>query len=97
MVNYLILGKFTDLGIINAKTAVSRANRFRKSARECGVTITVTMWLTGEYDVFSIAEAKNEKQIATLLFKSGNRGFVNTNSYQAFTKDEMTEMLKGEQ
>ena len=97
MVNYLILGKFTDLGIINAKTTILRADRFKEIARECGVTIKENMWLTGDYDVFSIAEAKNEKQIATLLFKAGNRGFVNTNSYQAFTKDEMTEMLKSGQ
>ena len=62
-------------------------------AKEFGVTIKEIMWLTGDYDVFAIAEAEDEKHIATLLLKAGSRGFVKTNSYQAFSKDEITEMV----
>ena len=94
MVNYLMLGKFTDLGIINVKETIMRSDRFTEMAKECGVTIKEIMWLTGDYDVFAIAEAGDEKKIATLLFKAGSRGFVKTTSYQAFTKDEVTEMVK---
>ncbi len=94
MVSYLIMGRFTDLGIINVKETIMRSDRFKEMAKECGVTIKEIMWLTGDYDVFAIAEAEDEKKIATLLFKAGSRGFVKTNSYQAFTKDEVTEMVK---
>ena len=94
MVNYLIMGKFTDLGIKNVKETIARSERFKEMAKECGVTITETMWLTGDYDVFSLAQAEDEKSIATLLLKAGSRGYVKTNSYRAFTKDEVTEMAK---
>ncbi|MCH8857951.1 MAG: GYD domain-containing protein [Proteobacteria bacterium] len=94
MVNYLIMGKFTDLGIKNVKETIARSERFKEIAKECGVTIKEIMWLTGDYDVFSIAEAEDEKQIATLLLKAGSRGYVKTNSYRAFNKDEVTEMVK---
>lgn len=94
MVNYLIMGKFTDLGIKNVKETIARSERFKEMAKECGVTIREIMWLTGEYDVFSIAEADDEKKIVTLLLKAGSRGYVTTNSYRAFAKDEVTEMVK---
>ena len=94
MVNYLIMGKFTELGIINVKETIARSDRFKDIAKECGVTIKEIMWITGEYDVFSIAEAEDDKSIATMLLKAGSRGYVKTNSYKAFTKDEVTEMVK---
>lgn len=94
MVNYLIMGKFTDLGIKNVKETIARSERFKEMAKECGVTIREIMWLTGDYDVFSIAEADDEKKIITLLLRAGSRGYVKTNSYRAFAKDEVTEMVK---
>ncbi len=94
MVNYLIMGKFTDLGIINIKETIMRSDLFKEMAKECGVTIKEIMWLTGDYDVFCIAEAEDEKKIATMLLKAGSRGYVKTNSYRAFNKDEVTEMVK---
>lgn len=94
MVNYLIMGKFTDLGIINVKETIARSERFKEIAKECGVTIREIMWLTGDYDVFSIAEAEKEENIVTLLLKAGSRGYVKSNSYRAFAKDEMTAMVK---
>lgn len=94
MVTYLIMGKFTDLGIKNVKETIKRSERFKEIAKECGATIKEIMWLTGDYDVFCIAEAEDEKQIATLLLKAGSRGYVKTNSYRAFNKDEVTEMVK---
>jgi len=94
MVTYLIMGKFTDLGIKNVKETIARSERFKEIAKECGATIKEIMWLTGDYDVFCIAEAEDEKQIATMLLKAGSRGYVKTNSYRAFNKDEVTEMVK---
>ena len=94
MVSYLIMGKFTDLGIKNVKETIARSERFKEIAKECGVTIREIMWLTGDYDVFSIAEAEDEKHIVTMLLRAGSRGYVKTNSYRAFAKDEVTEMVK---
>lgn len=89
MASYLIMGQFTDAGIKNVKETIKRSERFEEMAKECGVQIKEIMWLLGDYDVFSIAEADNDEAICTLLLKAGSRGFVKTSSHRAFTKVEM--------
>ena len=89
MASYLIMGQFTDAGIKNVKETIKRSERFEEMAKECGVKIKEIMWLFGDYDVFSIAEADNDEAICTLLLKAGSRGFVKTSSHRAFTKAEM--------
>jgi len=83
------MGQFTDAGIKNVKETIKRSERFEEMAKECGVQIKEIMWLLGDYDVFSIAEADNDEAICTLLLKAGSRGFVKTSSHRAFTKAEM--------
>ncbi|MEE9258126.1 MAG: GYD domain-containing protein [Nitrospinaceae bacterium] len=89
MAQYLIMGNFTDAGIRNVKETISRGERFKEMARECGVEVRELMWLLGDYDVFSIAEAEDAHAVTAFLLSAGSRGFVKTCSFRAFTKDEM--------
>ena len=62
-------------------------------AKARGVEIQQLMWLMGDHDVFCIGEAKNDAAVATLLLKSGSKGFVKTTSHRAFNKDEMSKIV----
>ena len=94
MATYLIMGSFTDQGIKNVKETIARGERFKEIAQECNVKILELMWIMGHYDIVSIAEADDDKDICVLLLRAGSRGFVKTHSFRAFTKDEMATVVE---
>ena len=60
MVTYVILAKFTDQGIRNAKDSPKRAEAFRQLAKTLGVTVKDIFWTQGRYDIVAILEASAE-------------------------------------
>jgi uncharacterized protein with GYD domain len=51
MVAYVVLAKFTDQGVKNAKDAPKRAEAFRRMAKTFGVTVKNIFWTQGRYDI----------------------------------------------
>ena len=51
MVTYVVLAKFTDQGIRNAKDSPKRADAFKEMAKTFGVTVKDIVWTQGRYDV----------------------------------------------
>ena len=56
MVTYVVLAKFTDQGIRNAKESPKRADAFKKMAKTFGVTVKDIVWTQGRYDIVTIVE-----------------------------------------
>ena len=90
MVTYVVLSKFTDQGIRNAKDSPKRADAFKQMAKTFGVTVKEIFWTQGRYDVVTIVEAPDEPSAMSLSLSLGALGNVRTESLRAFSAVEMT-------
>lgn len=93
MVTYVVLAKFTDQGIRNAKESPKRADAFREMAKTFGVTVKDIVWTQGRYDIVTIVEAPDEVSAMSLSLSLGALGNVRTESLRAFSAAEMTNIV----
>ena len=93
MVTYVVLAKFTDQGIRNAKESPKRADAFKEMAKTFGVAVKDIVWTQGQYDVVTIVEAPDESSAMALNLSLGALGNVSTETMQAFSAAEMTNIV----
>ena len=93
MVTYVVLAKFTDQGIRNAKESPKRAGAFKEMAKTFGVTVKDIVWTQGQYDVVTIVEAPDESSAMALYLSLGALGNVRTETMRAFSVAEMTNIV----
>ena len=93
MVTYVVLAKFTDQGIRNAKESPKRADAFKKMAKTFGVTVKDIVWTQGRYDIVTIVEASDESSVMSLNLSLGALGNVRTETMRAFSATEMTTIV----
>jgi uncharacterized protein with GYD domain len=93
MVTYVVLAKFTDQGIRNAKESPKRADAFKQLAKTFGVTVKDLFWTQGRYDVVTIVEAPDEASAMSLSLSLGALGNVRTESLRAFSSADMTAIV----
>jgi uncharacterized protein with GYD domain len=84
MVTYVVLAKFTDQGIRNAKESPKRAEAFKQLAKTFGVTVKDIFWTQGRYDTVTIVEAPDESSAMSLSLSLGALGNIRTESLRAF-------------
>ena len=89
MVTNIVLAKFTDQGIRNAKESPKRAEAFKRMANTFGVTVKDIFWTQGRYDIVTIVEAPDEASAMSLSLSLGALGNVRTESLRAFSAAEM--------
>jgi uncharacterized protein with GYD domain len=89
MVTYVLLAKFTNQGIRNAKESPKRADAFKQLAKTFGVTVKDLFWTQGRYDVVTIVEAPDEASAMSLSLSLGALGNVRTESLRAFPSADM--------
>jgi uncharacterized protein with GYD domain len=90
MVTYIVLAKFTEQGIRNAKESPKRADTFRQLAKTVGVNVKEIFWTVGRYDIVTLVEAPDEISAMSLNLSLGALGNVRTESLRAFSATEMT-------
>jgi uncharacterized protein with GYD domain len=93
MATYVVLAKFTDQGIRNAKESPKRADAFKRMAKTFGVTVKELVWTQGHYDTVTIVEAPDEASLMSLNLSLGALGNVRTETLRAFSAAEMTEII----
>src|SRR5712675_2958538 len=93
MVTYVVLSKFTDQGIRNAKESPKRADAFKQMAKTFGVTVKEIFWTQGRYDVVTILEAPDESSAMSLNLSLGALGNVRTEALRAFSAADMTTIV----
>ena len=93
MVTYVVLAKFTDQGIRNAKESPKRAEAFKELAKTFGVTVKDIFWTQGRYDTVSIVEAPDESSAMSLSLSLGALGNIRTESLRAFTAADMATIV----
>ena len=89
MATYVVLTKFTDQGIRNAKDSPKRAEAFKQMAETLGATVKELFWTQGRYDIVTIVEAPDEISATALNLSISALGNVRTESLRAFSPAEM--------
>ena len=89
MVTYVVLAKFTDQGIRNAKDSPKRAEAYKQMAETSGATVKQLFWTQGRYDIVTIVDAPDEISATALNLSISALGNVRTESLRAFSAAEM--------
>jgi uncharacterized protein with GYD domain len=89
MVTYVVLAKFTDQGIRNAKDSPKRAEAYKQMAETFGATVKQLFWTQGRYDIITIVDAPDEISATALNLSISALGNVRTESLRAFSAAEM--------
>jgi len=93
MVTYVVLTKFTDQGVKNAKDSPKRAEAFKQMAKTFGVTVKDIFWTQGRYDVVTVVKAPDEFSGMALNLSLGALGNIRTESLRAFSAEDMTKVV----
>jgi len=93
MVTYVVLAKFTDQGVRNAKDSPKRADAYKQMAKTFGVTVKEILWTQGRYDVVTIVDAPDEAAAMSLSLSLGALGNVRTETLRAFSAGDMTKIV----
>jgi len=93
MVTYIVLAKFTDQGIRNAKESPKRAEAFKQLAKTFGGTVKDIFWTQGRYDTVTIVEAPDESSAMSLSLSLGALGNIRTESLRAFSAADMAAIV----
>ena len=93
MVTYIVLAKFTDQGVKNAKESPKRAEAFKQMAKTFGVTVKEIFWTQGRYDIVTVVEAPDELSVTALNLSLSALGNIRTESLRAFSAEDMTKIV----
>jgi uncharacterized protein with GYD domain len=93
MVTYVVLAKFTDQGVKNAKDSPKRADAFKRMAKTFGVTVKNIFWTQGRYDIVIIVDAPDEVSATALNLSLSALGNIRTESLRAFSSAEMMKIV----
>ena len=93
MVTYVVLAKFTEQGVRNARDSPKRADAFKELAKTFGVTVKEILWTQGQYDIVTLIEAPDESSAMTLNLSLAALGNVRTETMRAFSAAEMTKIV----
>ena len=93
MVAYVVLAKFTDQGVKNAKDSPKRAEAFKQMAKTFGATVKDIFWTQGRYDIVMIVEAPDEHSATALNLSLSALGNIRTESLRAFSSEDMMKIV----
>lgn len=94
MATYVVLTHFTDQGIRNVMDTVQRADTVRTLAKKFGVTAKEFYWTLGAYDLIVLFEAPDEAAMTALGLAIVSAGNIRTQTLRAFSRDEMSGILR---
>ena len=87
MATYVVLARFTDQGVKNAKESPKRAEAFRQMAETFGVTVKDIFWTQGRYDIVI------ELSATALNLSLSALGNIRTESLRAFSSTDMLKIV----
>jgi len=93
MATYIVLGQFTDQGIKNVKDTAQRAQALKDLAKKFNATVTAVYWTLGQFDTAAIVDAQDDASLNALLLSLGRLGNIRTQTFRAFSENEMGQIL----
>jgi uncharacterized protein with GYD domain len=94
MASYIVLCNFTDQGLRAVKDTVKRATAVQETAGRFGVKMKEVYWTLGQYDVVTVVEGNDEAAVAAFGLALAGQGNVKMQTLRAFSRDEMSEIVK---
>jgi uncharacterized protein with GYD domain len=93
MPTFILLMKFTDMGIRRVKDSPGRIEEAIQGWGALGGKLIGLYTVLGEYDLVAIGDAPSDETVVNFILKLGSIGNVRTKTFRAFTKEEFTEMV----
>ena len=93
MATYVVLARFTEQGVKNAKDSPKRAEAFRQMAETFGVTVKDIFWTQGRYDIVIVIDAPDELSATALNLSLSALGNIRTESLRAFSSTDMLKIV----
>lgn len=94
MPTYISLINLTDQGMRSIKDDVNRVRLATQVGKEEKVRIVSEFWTMGQYDAVMICEAPDDDTMTRFLLGAGRQGNIRTVTLRAFSRDEMSGILK---
>jgi uncharacterized protein with GYD domain len=93
MATYVVLARFTEQGVKNAKDSPKRAEAFKQMAETFGVTVKDIFWTQGRYDIVIVIDAPDELSATALNLSLSALGNIRTESLRAFSSTDMLKIV----
>ena len=93
METYVILFKYTEQGIKDAKNTPNRVAAVKAATEAAGGKWIGWYMTMGQYDGVVIVQAPNTTVAAALIVATGMQGNVHTETMRAFTVEEVQAMM----
>ena len=93
MTRFVMLIRYTEIGISQIHRTVGRAAQFREDAAALGIAIESVYWTMGEFDGVVTFTAPDTETALALATHLGGRGYVRTTLLPAFNQEEFGRAL----
>jgi uncharacterized protein with GYD domain len=93
MPTYIVLYKFTELGLKNVRETIERAEEVRRQQEELGFKVLGMYWTFGHYDLIVTLEAPSDDAMMAGLLNIAEAGNVSSQTLRAFSPEEMRRVL----
>lgn len=94
MALFIILGSYTQEGIMNMKESPQRLEAAKKVAESVGGSIKEFYYTMGRYDFVVIAEAPDIDAMLKALMIVGSTGTIRTETLQAIPFEKASNIIK---
>ncbi|WP_406857217.1 GYD domain-containing protein [Alsobacter sp. KACC 23698] len=94
MTTYIMLAKFTDQGVRNAKESPTRLDKAKQLLREMGGEFKSFFLTMGEYDFVAVYEAPDDAVGARFMLQLGMLGNLRTQTLKAFPEPAYREIMR---
>ncbi len=95
MPTYVSLSTLTDQGVRNMKDLSRRLKNAEQTFASMGATLREVFLVMGQYDYVVVADAPDDQTIARISLAIAGQGNVRTQTFRAFDRNEMTELVEG--
>lgn len=94
MARYITLVNWTDQGVRNYRDTVDRAGQFEELVQKMGGRVVDLVWTLGPHDLVATVEGPDDETATAISLAISSLGNVRTTTMRAFTRDEMTEIVR---
>jgi uncharacterized protein with GYD domain len=94
MATYIMLARWTDQGIRNAKDSPNRLDRTRQLLKGMGGDLKLFYLTMGEYDIVAIYEAPDDAVAARFNLQLSMLGDIRTQTMKAFPEAAYREVMR---
>ncbi|HTJ88738.1 MAG TPA: GYD domain-containing protein [Acidocella sp.] len=94
MTSYIMLAKWTEQGIRNAKESPQRVDKVRQLLKDMGGDFKQFFLTMGEYDMVALYEAPDDAVAARFTLELGRLGNIRTETLKAFPEAAYREIIK---